>query len=78
MQHDAGPQRHPAAVNGPHHTIDEVRAVLKHVGPHVVEQVGECVLTAQPCDAKSQVLHHSSSSLPVHQVTVSQGILQDR
>lgn len=75
VQHHTRPQRQPAAVNGPHHAVDEVGAVLKHVGPQEVEQVCQRVLTAQASNTQRQVLHHCGGSLAVHQVTVSQRIL---
>lgn len=78
VQHHTGPQRKPAAIDGPHDPVDQVRTVLKHVGPHEVEQVRERVLAAQPSNAQGQVLHDCSCCLPVHQVTVCQRILHEQ
>lgn len=50
-----------------------MRRCLKHVGPHIVEQVVQRVFTAEAVDAERHVLHHSASSLSVDQISAGQG-----
>lgn len=46
-KHRTRPQRNPASVDGPRHSLNHVRAGLKNVWPHVVQQVHQRLLTSQ-------------------------------
>ena len=66
VEDNGGAESKAAAVNGAHDGIDHMRGRLKDVGPHVVEQMGQGILTAQSCHSKRHVLHHRCRRLPMH------------
>ena len=58
VEDDGGAQSQAAAVHGALDGIDHVRARLKDVWPHIVEQVRQSVLAAHARHAQRHVLHH--------------------
>mmetsp|Transcript_146 Transcript_146/g.351 ORF Transcript_146/g.351 Transcript_146/m.351 type:complete len:636 (+) Transcript_146:233-2140(+) len=79
VRHDnARPQRQTAPVDRAHDAVDKVRADLKNVGPHVVEQVRDGVFAAEASNTERNVRAHRRRGLPVHEVAVHQRVLQQR
>ena len=66
VEDDGRAQGEAAAVDGAHDGVDDVGGHLKDVGPHVVEQVRQGILAAQPRHSQRHVLHNRRRRLPVH------------
>lgn len=68
LQHAAGPDGNPQSFQGSHDGLDDVRRRLKHVWPHVVQEVVEGIFAAEAVHTQRHVLNHSAGRLPVDQV----------
>ena len=78
LQEHPRTKSHSKALDGEHEGLDHVRRRLEDVGPHVIQQVGERVLTRQASHTERQVGHCGHCGLSVDQVSVHEGILQQR
>lgn len=70
LQHATGPDGNPQSLQGSHDSLDDMRRRLKHVWPHVVQEVVEGIFAAEAIHTQRHVLNHSTGCLPVDQVPV--------
>lgn len=68
LQHAAGPDGNPQSFQGSHDGLDDMRRRLKHVWPHVVQEVVEGIFAAEAVHTQRHVLNHSAGRLSVDQV----------
>mmetsp|Transcript_36314 Transcript_36314/g.56744 ORF Transcript_36314/g.56744 Transcript_36314/m.56744 type:complete len:230 (-) Transcript_36314:236-925(-) len=78
LQHPSSSKADTHGLDRLHHSVDDVRRLLKHVGPNEVHQMLQRIFTAQPSHPQCHVLHHSAGSLPMNQITVHQCVLKQR
>jgi hypothetical protein len=53
-------------------------ACLENIGPNVVEQMNERIFTPEALNSQGEVLDGCCGSLPMDEIPISQGILQER
>mmetsp|Transcript_25028 Transcript_25028/g.71298 ORF Transcript_25028/g.71298 Transcript_25028/m.71298 type:complete len:651 (-) Transcript_25028:1818-3770(-) len=78
LQHLRRTKRHAEAVNCIEHRHDQVRRSLENVGPDVIHQVLQGILAVEALHAQRQVLDGPRGRLPVDQVSVHEGVLENR
>lgn len=71
----AGTEGHSHRLHCLHDGVDNVWGSLEDVGPNVVEEVVQCVFTAQTGHTQSQMLHCAGRRLAVYKVSVHQSVL---
>mmetsp|Transcript_21279 Transcript_21279/g.52407 ORF Transcript_21279/g.52407 Transcript_21279/m.52407 type:complete len:375 (-) Transcript_21279:2187-3311(-) len=77
LEDTGGTEGQAHGLDGLEHRVDDVGRGLENVGPHEVEEVRQRILATKPEHPEGQVLDDGRSRLPVHQVAVHQGVLQE-
>ncbi len=76
IEEHARTERHLQALDGRHDRSQHVRAGLKDVGPHQIEQMLHALLVTQSKRAESQMMNNACRRLSMHVVSVGERVVQ--
>lgn len=77
-KHDATTNTDPNTFNCFQHRVDDMRAGLEDIGPDIVEEVHQGIFTTEALNPQGQVFDGSCGCLSMNQISISEGILQQR